>query len=216
MAQRLQVALLVHYVEQRRIVFVDQHHHLPARLLVGSLNQSSQTLVGIHLVGGSFPIDRLILRQFIAQLQFQIGLIKMLGRAHVEPQHRVAGPLPLQSLNGQSFEQLLASLEIGLQRGDQQRLAEAAGAAQEYILRRSMSQLIDKVGLIHIQVILLSQFREGLDAHRATLQLLSFHNRSDLFCYRCEDRKNNRYNNPYDQKVTGGEAKRIRQIDTKP
>ena len=74
------------------------------------------------------------------------------------------GPLFLQLLHGQSLEQLLFPLEIGLQRGQQQAFPEASGAAEEVILSGS-NQLIDQGCLINLEIAVLADLLEVMYAY---------------------------------------------------
>ena len=130
-AQALQFPLLVHHVEQRCVILIDQDHHLLAGLPIGTLDQAPQALIRIDIIRRPFAIDRLVGGQLAAQLQVQVLLLHVLGGTHVEPQHRVLRPLLLQLLDGQSLEQLPPPFEVGSQGGEQQRLAKPTGTAQE-------------------------------------------------------------------------------------
>ncbi len=76
---------------------------------------------------------------------------------------RVFFPVLFQFLHGQSLEQLLFPLEVGLQRGQQQAFPEASGAAEEVILSGS-NQLIDQGCLVNIEIAVLANFLEVLYA----------------------------------------------------
>ena len=78
---------------------------------------------------------------------------------------RVFFPVLFQFLHGQSLEQLLFPLEVGLQRGQQQAFPEASGAAEEVILSGS-NQLIDQGCLVNIEIAVLANFLEVLYADR--------------------------------------------------
>lgn len=108
----------------------------------------------------------LVIDQFPLQFKEQVSLIHVLGRTHVEMEYRMARPLLLQLLDRQALEQLLAPLEVAAERTRQQRLAEAAGTAQEDIAQRTMYQPIDQVRLIDIYIVTLPQFRESLYSYR--------------------------------------------------
>ena len=61
-----QLGILVHYIEQWGIIFVDKNNHLLASLLMGTLNKTLKSLVGFHLVGSALAIYRLIAGKFVA------------------------------------------------------------------------------------------------------------------------------------------------------
>ena len=54
--------------------------------------------------------------------------------SEVKAKHRIRGPFLFKGGDCQSFEELFLPAEISIQRGDQQALAEAPGAAQEKVL----------------------------------------------------------------------------------
>ena len=98
----------------------------------------------------------------------------MLPRCHAEAQHRIGRPILLQLLDGKTLEQLPPPLEIGLQRGDKQRLAEPSRTAQEDVLAQ-VDHVPDIGRLVHIEHTILDDVRECLYAYRQSLQMLLFH-----------------------------------------
>lgn len=164
-AKHRQITLLMYHVQERSVVLIDQDHHLLPRSLVSPLDKALQALVDLYLAF-SPTILGLVIDQFPLQLKEQVSLIHVLGRTHVEMEYRMARPLLLQLLDRQALEQLLAPLEIAAERTRQQRLAEAAGTAQEDIAQRTMYQPIDQVRLIDIYIVTLPQFRESLYSYR--------------------------------------------------
>ena len=90
----------------------------------------------------------------------------MLTLAQVEVQNRISIPLLLQLLDGKPLEQFLLSLEITLEGGNQQRLAETAWATQEEIRSIRMSHTIDIFRLIYIELILLADPFKCLNSYR--------------------------------------------------
>ena len=77
-----------------------------------------------------------------------IGL-RVVGAVEVNLKDRVGLPLRLQVLYLQALEQVPAALKIVFDGGDQQRFAEAAGAAEK-IDALALGQFIYQVGLVDI------------------------------------------------------------------
>ena len=98
----------------------------------------------------------------------------MFGCAHVEAQHGTGRPLLLYLIYVEPFEQVFPSLEIRLERRDEQRLAEPPGAAQEDVVAK-VYHVPDILGLVDIEHVILSDFLKGLYAHGQSFQLLRFH-----------------------------------------
>ena len=67
LSQLRQVLLFVHHIQQRCIVFVNEHNHLLARLGVGMLNEPYKSLVEVRFVWLTRTINLLIVREFPAQ-----------------------------------------------------------------------------------------------------------------------------------------------------
>ena len=76
-------------------------------------------------------------------------------------EHGVFEPVLLQFLYRQALEKLLLALEVVLQRGDQQALAETARTAQEINGARS-HQLVYQIGLVHIDITVFPNLLKGL------------------------------------------------------
>lgn len=81
--------------------------------------------------------------------------IKMFRLTHIEMQHRIFDPLFFQLLDSQPFEKFFTSLEVTLERADQQGFPESSRTAEENVTWIWMSKIIDIFCLIYIQVILL-------------------------------------------------------------
>ena len=93
------------------------------------------------------------------------GRVLIFPCVEIQMKHGVLRPLPFQTLHRKPREQLLPPLEVGLQRGDQQALAETPRTAQKIILPRAQ-QFIDQSGLVHIRVAALADFGKTLDSYR--------------------------------------------------
>ena len=79
----------------------------------------------------------------------QRTIVDKLLSIEVYLKHRIFRPVLLKSLHLQSLEEVLAALEVILEGGDQQRLAEVAGTAKE-IDALYTGQLIDRFGFVYI------------------------------------------------------------------
>ena len=133
LSQLRQVLLFVHHIQQRCIVFVNEHNHLLARLGVGFVNESGQSIVDVEFQSSN-AILLLIGLQNKTKVSLQFFHRVVLTQAHIKMQHWIFHPILLQLLNGQPLEQLALSLEICLESRGQQRLAEPSGTAQEEII----------------------------------------------------------------------------------
>ena len=75
--------------------------------------------------------------------------------------YRILYPVFLQFLDGQSFEQFLFPLKVGLGGGNQKTFTEATRTAEE-IVAACLSQLINPGGFIDVDISLLADFLEVL------------------------------------------------------
>ena len=164
-AKFCQVFLLMYHVEQRGIIFIDDNHHLLTCLLVGTLHESIQPVVGVQFI-------LITAIEFFKWLQLQVEImlqalpVNMLGTAHIEMEHRVLHPILLVISDGKSFEEFLPALEIGLQSRCKKRLSESPWATQKDIPHAFLSEIHDVFRLIHIEVSFLSNHFESLYAYR--------------------------------------------------
>ena len=90
----------------------------------------------------------------------------MFASSQTEVQHGISIPLLLQLLDGKPLEEFLLALEITLEGGNQQRLAETAWSAQEEILSIRMRHTIDVFRLVNIEVVQLADFLKCLNSYR--------------------------------------------------
>ena len=90
----------------------------------------------------------------------------MFASSQAEVQHGISRPLLLQLLDGKPLEEFLLALEITLEGGNQQRLAETAWSAQEEIRSIRMCHTIDVFRLIYIEHILLADPFKCLNSYR--------------------------------------------------
>ena len=160
-AENREVLFFMYHVEQWRIVFVDEHHRLAARLLVNVTDKFCQPYIGIGRVR-MYAVIFFYLFQLGQQVTFQLFLFHVLAQAHVEMQHRIFRPFRFQTFHGQTFEQVPPSFEIGFQSACQQRLAETSGTAQEHVFRRGVCHVVHMLCFVDIQIILVYYFRECL------------------------------------------------------
>ena len=116
----------------------------------------------------------------------------VLAHAQVEPDDGIFRPLRLHAVDGQTFEELSLAFKICLQRRDEQRLAEAARAAQEKMLACGMSQLIHILRLVHIHGAPLYHVAEHLKSYSVS-SFLS-HAIVLFFFYACKNKHKKRTN----------------------
>ena len=188
LAHGIERGLVVERIEQRSVVLVDDDHHLPPRLLLGTVDEACEQFARSGLIvtpainvseGVHHPHQRL------AQ---PFGIVLPLGHAEIEMEYRVAGPLLFELHDLQPLKKRLVALEVGFQRGSEQRLAEATRAAHENELG-IVCHFPYKVGLVDIQVSAIYDFRKGLNAHRVFSHHL-LHNVCCCFHY-CKLNQNN-------------------------
>ena len=108
----------------------------------------------------------------VAQHCFQLPGIAEHSPIEIHMKHRMHGPFRLQPLHGQPAEQLPAAQVIVLQRGHEQALAEAAGAAQE-IDAALVRQVVNQFRLVDIDISVLDDTVKALDSdgvlHKQTI-----------------------------------------------
>ena len=112
-------------------------------------------------------------RYFILLFKFIEGIIEIgvelfggsSSATHVESNDGIAGPFFLQFHHFQSFEEFLFPLEVSLECIHENRLTEAAWAAQVIIRFISVGKLPDNICLVNIKISTLSDFFKGLDAY---------------------------------------------------
>ena len=155
----------MHHIQQWGIIFIDDDHRLFARLLVSTFHESIQSVVWIQFII-ILAIEFLVWLQLQVEIMLQAISIKMLGTAHVEVEHRMLHPILLVISNGQSLEQFLSALEIGLKGRGKERLAESSRTTQKDIPHFFLSKINDVFGLIYIEIITLSDIRECLYSYR--------------------------------------------------
>ena len=114
LTQHLQIVILMNNIEERGVIFVDKYHCLLPGFRMGALYESLQSLVGLNLVSGALAIYRLIACQFVAQFQFQLLFVAMLGCTHAKHQHWIFSPIFLHCFDEETLEQVLSSLKVCL------------------------------------------------------------------------------------------------------
>ena len=80
-------------------------------------------------------------------------------------QHGVLFPVVLQLHDVESLEEVTFTLEIGLQGGEQQALAEAARARQEEIRTPAVRKVVDHPRLVDVEVVAFAQLLKTLYAY---------------------------------------------------
>ncbi len=151
----------MHHVEQRRVVLIDKHHGLLARLGRDGLYQVEKPDIGVLGVACHAKTVFIGL-QDIQQIAFQLRLLHVLASCQAEVQHGIFRPLFLKLLDGKPLEEVFPALEIALEGRDQQRLAESPWAAQEEVFAIGMRHLVDVSRLVDIEEILFADFLKRL------------------------------------------------------
>ena len=163
----------MHHVEKRGVVLVDEHHHLAARLSVGGLYEARQPHVGVGGAGGQ-PVGFLVSAEHEVEHGLKRLPVHVLGHAHVEVEHGVFRPVLLEPLDGQPPEEVAPPGEVGVERAGEQRLAEAARAAQEQVLGHAVGHAVNVLCLVYVDVVLLAYLGERLYAYGVS-PFLQFH-----------------------------------------
>ena len=153
------------HIQQRCVIFINEHHHLLARFLVNGIYQIVKTNINIYFIALAIKSYLLFLNN-IQQITIQLLLLHVLALAQVEVQHGISIPFLLQLLDGKPLEKFLLTLEITLKSGNQQRLAKTAWSAQEEILSIGMCHTIDVFRLVDIEVVQLADFLKCLNSYR--------------------------------------------------
>ena len=155
----------MHNIQQRSIIFINDDNHLFTRLLVSSLYDSIQSVVWIQFI--IIPaIELLVWFQLQVEIMFQAFLIKVLGTAQVEVEHRMLHPIFLIISNGQSLEKFLSSRKISLEGRGKERLAESSWTTQKDIRHLLFPEIHDIFGLIYIEIAILADFFKCLNSYR--------------------------------------------------
>ena len=171
--QLAQVLLLVHHVEQRSVILVDDDHNLLPRLLVGFHHEILQADIGILLLA-LVAEQCLMVGEDVVEITPEPLLVHVLGAAHVEVEHGVPHPFLLIVGYGETLEQLLATGVVGMERGGEERLAEPPRAAQEDELQASLQEVDYIPCLVHVDIVALDDVLERLYADGVSPYLL-FH-----------------------------------------
>ncbi len=116
MAHRRESLLIVHHVQKRCVIFINDYDGFLAGLLHRPVDKPFETLVDTNLTI-SFAVELFVFQQFDVQFAEQFLLVAMLRRGHVEVQHRMLCPFFLQFPSFQAVEQILVSLEVTMERG---------------------------------------------------------------------------------------------------
>ena len=113
------------HLEQWRIIFVDDHHHLFARLLVGAAYKAGENLTG-SVLPRILAIDVIqgfkLCEQRISQF---LHAIPSFRHTHIDVEHGITFPLLLQLHHLQTLEKFALASEERAQRGGEQRLSES-------------------------------------------------------------------------------------------
>ena len=149
-------------IENRLVVFVNQHGDRLPGAAVQSLQQASESLWSGGVVRDHTrpAFDSVQLRH---EVRLHIAGLLEIAPTKAEPQHRMTHrPIPL-IVNGQPLEQRLVTLEQFLARVQKQTLAKAPWTRQE-VVRTLVEQPLDVSGLIDVVAVPLAQLAEGLNA----------------------------------------------------
>ena len=161
-----QLGLVVHHIQQRRVIFVNDDDGFLAGLLESGFYQEFQSRVYIDVIHiWKLSINGLIFFQFISEDAYQLLLIQMFSRGHIEMKNRMFTPFFFHFAGLEPFEKFLSTFEIAMESRRQQRLAEPARPAQEnvFVLIRNV---IDIARLVNIYILAGYNFRKCLYPNR--------------------------------------------------
>ena len=168
-ADLVQGRQVVQELGDRLIVLVDEHDNLlPLAFVRHGLDQVLEILLGrLPVVEGNLVVRGEALDQ-TAQVAAEI-LVRRARRARhreVEDGKRLV-PLPRERVYGKPLEQLAATLEHRLQRGEHERLSETARTRDEELLVHVVAERVEKCRLVDVLRLLVApQNREHVHPRR--------------------------------------------------
>ena len=93
----------MHHIEQRSVIFINQHHHLLPGLLIGFLNENRKAVVSpFQRIG--YTVKRLIFCKLKAKILLKLLFSHVLAKTHVEVQHREFFPLFFKFADSKTLE----------------------------------------------------------------------------------------------------------------
>lgn len=149
---------------QWRIILIDEDN----RLFPGFLKHCFDDVLEADGKGCLWAHGYLILLFEFIEGVVEIGVEFFGGSSsatHVESNYGIAGPVFLQLHHLQSFEEFLFPLEVSLECIHENRLTEAAWAAQVMISLVAMSKFPYHIRFVNIEVSFFSYFLKRLDAY---------------------------------------------------
>lgn len=151
-------------LKQGLVVLVHEYCHPVPCLLMSSPDDAGQAQ-GQGCLRRIASVDFLPVGQSVVKDGVQtLGSIVPLY-IQVYMQHRPCRPVFLHPLHRKPLEKLLFALEIGLQSGDEQTLAESSGTTEE-IVAATVHQLVDKFCLVNVEISVPTDLLEVLYADR--------------------------------------------------
>ena len=179
----------VQHIQYRFVIIVHQDHATATCLFVCPSQHFRKTAADIRVIPrppvNLLPLAHLPVQHILQNTRFFHPAIE------INMEHRINEPILLQALNGQSFEQFLPSEEIVLQGGNQQALSKAPGTAQKINLTL-FHERIDQIRLVDINVTVLDDLFETLNAYRI------FHDQAIFYVLTDKDIKTFRQGNAMD------------------
>ena len=149
-AERIELFRFVDHVEQGGVVLVDKHDDLLAGLAVSRPDELLEARAGrLGLRGAPFHLRA---PQGLVEEDLEcVEVARLHGReVHAHDGERL--PFGLESGNRKAVEQLFLAFEIRFHGGEEQRLAEAARAAEEERLAAGLQKRMDVGGLVDVAV----------------------------------------------------------------
>ena len=176
---------------QGRVVFVYEDSHSQSGLLIGC-DYNCMEAVGKH---GSRVWSNVVLLLVVLKAQVQVraqSIFAGSSTAHVKTDDVILLPVFIQLHNLQSFKQVFSSFKIRLQGIDKYRLAESTWAAQVVVLISQVHHVPYDVALIYVEIVLLSDYFERLNAYgQSSIFVVCHISPSPIFIlflpYICED-----------------------------
>ena len=153
---------VVRDIEERGVVLINENNDSLACLLISRPDEGHESRARGPCVGASAP-KGLLFRQRVIEQLFKLPLILGFHGGKVDANDRVGFPGSFKLRDGESVEELTPAFEICLHGGEQKRLAEAAGAAEEIGRAGAVCKLVHKGRLVDVEVTALADFFKRLD-----------------------------------------------------
>ena len=153
----------IHHVQQRLVVFVDEHNAPPPGGFVGLAQDLRKAAAHVQVPCRS-TVDFFPSHHRGLNLPVQNASFREVAGIEVNVKYRVLQPVLFQSIDGQSLEQLVPSEEVVLDRGYEQTLPEPSRTAQK-IYFTALGQSVHQIRFVNIDVSVIAHLFETLNSY---------------------------------------------------